>query len=110
MTDARDAGEGWPEWVREWVLPYVDDSVLWPVAFSLLGHVVIVIVPLMLQVYRTGSGTAVFVLTLLAGGTGYLIKMELEAIRRPGVLTAVLSFMWLCSLPFAWFAESTGVL
>lgn len=109
MTEA-EAKPGWPLWVEDWVLPYLDDTVLWPVLFSLLGHVVVVIVPLMLQVWRTGSGFAAFLLALLLGGTGYLMRMEVHAIGRLGALSAVLAVMWLSSVPFVWFSLATGVL
>jgi hypothetical protein len=106
-------GEGkptWPLWVEEWVLPYLDDTILWPVLFSLLGHVVVVIVPLMLNVWRTGSVYAALLLAMLLGGTGYLMRMELHAVGRPGALSAVLLVMWLSSFPFVWFSLATGVL
>lgn len=102
--------QAWPAWVQEWVLPYVDDSVLWPVAVSLLGHVVIVIVPLMLQVWRHGSVGAGVLLAALLVGTVWLVRMEALAVGRVGALTGVLAVMWAVSFPAAWFAEVTGVL
>lgn len=110
MDEPQTIEGDWPEWVRDWVIPYLDDSILWPVAISLLGHVVVVIVPLMLDVYRAGTVSSAVVLLVMLGVSGWLVRLELRAIKRPGALTGVLGAMWLVSLPFAWFAESTGVL
>jgi hypothetical protein len=110
MGDAGRTRQGWPDWVEQWVLPYVDDIALWPVLFALLGHVLVVIVPLMLQVYRHGSSWAVLILLLLSGATMALVRMEHVAKGRFGMLSLVMLITWSSSLPFAWFAERTGVL
>lgn len=110
MEEPETSAAGWPPWVQDWVLPYLDDSILWPVLFSLLGHVVIVIVPLMLQVLRYQNAGALMILLILLMGSGHLIRMELQALGKPRALTAVLVLMWLSSIPCVWFAEKTGVL
>jgi len=101
-------GEGWPPWVETWVMPYLEDSALWPVAFALLGHVVVVIVPVMLLVWR-GSVPAVAPLLLLLSGSAYLLHMEFRAKRRPGVLSVAVLLTWGSSVPLAYVAETTGV-
>jgi hypothetical protein len=103
-------GEGWPAWVETWVLPYVEEMALWPVLVALLGHVVVIVVPLMLHIYRNGPGFNVFVLGLFVAASVWLVRMELRARGGPGGLTWVMLGTWLVSFPFAWFAESTGVL
>ena len=89
-------------------MPYLEDSALWPVAFALLGHVVVVIVPVMLLVWR-GSAPAWAPLLLLVSGSVYLLHMEFQAKRRPGALTVAVLLTWGCSLPLAYVAESTGI-
>lgn len=110
MPESTTQGEGWPLWVRDWVLPYVDDSILWPVAFALLAHVVIILVPLMLQVWRYGSVAGAIGLLWLFGCTAYVVRMERAAVGRFGGITVALVLTWLSCIPTAWFCETTGVL
>ena len=110
MSEPEQPAGDWPEWVRDWVIPYLDDSILWPVAVSLLGHVVVVIVPLMLDIYRHHNLTSVAVLLAMLAGSAWLVRIELRALGRPRAVTGVRAAMWLVSMPFAWFAERTGVL
>ena len=109
VTDA-PRGEGWPPWVERWVVPYVDDMLLWPVAFVLLIHVVLILVPLMLSVLRTGNPGAVGAVLLAGVASAHLIRMELRAVGRPKGLTVAVALVWACSFPLAWYAEGTGVL
>jgi hypothetical protein len=106
---AHQRGEGWPPWVEQWVLPYVDDIALWPVLFALLGHVAVILVPLMVQVIRNQSLPALGVLGVLLWNTSLIVRMELRATGRPGRLTAAMVLTWVASLPLAWWTESTGV-
>ena len=105
-----EQGEGWPEWVETWVFPYVEEMALWPVLVALLGHVVVIIVPLMLHIYRHGAGYNAAVLGLFLVGSMWLVRVELQARGGPGGVTWVMLGTWLSTLPLAWFAESTGVL
>lgn len=106
----QEAVGDWPEWVRDWVLPYLDDSILWPVLFALVAHVLIVIVPLMLQVWRYQNVGAGMMLLILLTASVHLARMEWQALGRPRGLTLVLTVVWLSSLPCVWLAETTGVL
>lgn len=108
-VDEPRRGEGWPPWVVEWILPYVDDSLLWPVLFALLAHVAVVIVPLMTLVIRSQSPAAAAVLFMLAWLTVSLMAVEWRAIGRPGALTAVLGLTWGVCFPFAWYTADWGV-
>ena len=100
----------WPPWVQEWVLPYLSEPALWPVLVALLGHVVVVIVPLMLAVARHGSVAAALALVGLLGGSVAVVRWEWRVHGRPsGVTVAVLS-TWLMSLVSAWGADHLGVL
>jgi hypothetical protein len=109
MADETPEGS-WPEWVEDWVLPYVDDFMLWPVAFALLAHVLVVIVPLILAVYRYGSLWSIAWLLGMSYGTVRLIQMERHALGRFGGVTLSLVLMWAPAAPLAWWAQQTGFL
>jgi hypothetical protein len=110
VPESTTQGEGWPVWVQEWVLPYLDDSVLWPVLFALLAHVALILVPLMLQVWRHGSFGGVIGLGWLFACTAYVVRMEHRAVGRFRGVSLVLGLTWGLSLPLAWLCESTGVI
>jgi hypothetical protein len=101
---------GWPDWVERWILPYLREHVLLPVLLALLGHVVIVLAPLMLWAWRTGSGLAAVLLVALAAATTGLCAFEAVRFRRPGVVTLTLSGLWVVSAAVAWFAGRAGLL
>jgi hypothetical protein len=101
---------GWPEWMEQWLLPYLREPVLWPVLVALLGHVVVGLAPLMLVVWRTGNPTALVLLGLLSLGTAGLVGFEALRFHRPGAVTLTCALTWLSSGALAWLGERTGVL
>lgn len=107
--DVRPRGK-WPWWVEDWVLPYLEDSILWPVAFALLAHVLIVIVPLEVAWLRVQSAVALVLLAWLLVMTGFVARMEWRARDgRFGALTLSLVLIWLASPPLAWLTFTTGI-
>lgn len=100
---------GWPVWIENWVLPYARDSALRPVLLAILGHVVVVLAPLVLYVVRSGSGRATGILAALTLVSVGLVGFETVRFRRPGAVTVVVLCTWATSLGLAWLADRTGV-
>ena len=104
------AGPAWPDWLEQWVIPYVRDPVLWPVVIAVMGHVVVAVTALELAVWRVGSvGSGLIVLALAVGSiaaTGF----ETRRFGRPGPVSLTLALSWAASIGFAWLAERTGIL
>lgn len=105
-----DTAPSWPEWVEDWVLPYIAEPALLPVLLALLGHVVVVIAPLVLALVRTGSGYAAAGLLALAVGSAVAVRWELKVHRAPSGVTATVVGTWAVSLLAAWGADRLGVL
>ncbi|MEZ4237895.1 MAG: hypothetical protein R3F59_17450 [Myxococcota bacterium] len=101
---------GWPDWMERWVLPYVREPALLPVLLALLGHVVVVLVPLMLGTWRTGHGAVVALLVAAVLGSVGLVGFESVRFRRPGAVTLTVLGTWAVSVGLAWFCERTGVM
>lgn len=101
--------DAWPLWVRTWVMPYLQESALWPVLIALLGHVVIVIAPLLLGLAR-GNPAMALPLTVLVMLSFWLCKTEIQASRRPGVVSAVVALTWIASAIVGWGGGATGLL
>jgi len=99
----------WPPWVRTWILPYIQETTLWPVLFALLGHVVVLIAPMMLFVHRHHSINSIVVLSVLALGSVALIRFEIKYRRLPGGVTLTIALTWLSSAALAWISDYYGV-
>jgi hypothetical protein len=92
-----------------WILPYVDDFALWPVTLAVLGHFALVIGPLMLGVYRTGSVAAGIGMLIMLAGTAQVCRLEHQLRGRLGAMTVAMVLMWLSSVGLAVICEQTGV-
>lgn len=99
----------WPEWIDTWILPYLQESALWPVLVAVLGHVVVGLVPLLLAVVRSGSVPAGLALGGLGLGSLGLCAVEARHLRRPGIVCGVTAATWACAIGLAWLCERTGV-
>lgn len=96
--------------METWLLPYVDDFALWPVLVAVLGHVVVILVPLQLAMLRGPSLIAAALLALLLAGSGEVARMEVRARGRPGIITGVIVGTWAISVPCTYYANLWGVL
>lgn len=111
MTDddhTATAPRGWPPWMDRWVLPFVRESGLWPVLFALVGHVLVLIAPMLLHLWR-GDVSASLPLTVTILGSFWLCKTEHESTGRLGGMTVVVLGSWIASFGLAWLADATGV-
>ena len=98
--------DGWPVWVRTWVLPYLGESALLPVWLAIWGHVILLLGLSMLATWRGGSIVPLLGWTL--GSVG-LLAWELRLFRRPGRVGAWIVLSWIFGLGIAWLGERTGV-
>ena len=110
MEQERTPSEAWPAWVEQWILPYLEDMSLWPVLVAVLGHVLVVLVPLELAFVRGPNLAALAVLSVLLVVTAEVVRMELRALGRPRWLTLIAVGMWAASVPCAYYAGTTGIL
>jgi len=108
--DAPPTDSGWPPWVEEWVLPFIEDSGLWPVLFALLGHVVVLVAPVLLVAWRSRSGAGLAPLVLLVGLSVWLVRLDLARRRGIGPLSAMVGLVWVAGVGLAAVCEHTGVL
>jgi len=107
-TSRRDPPD-WPPWVKNWILPYIQEPTLWPVLFALLGHVVVIIAPMMLFVQRHGSVKSLIGLCLMAFVSAAFIRFELKYRRRPGGVSFTVLLTWASAAGLAWISDYYGV-
>ena len=101
--------DGWPLWARSWILPYFEDSALWPVLIAILGHVLVLIVPLLAFAYRSRNPVSYVFIAALVFVTGQLAWVEFRAVGRPGAITGVVAVLWASSIPLAWYTGKIGI-
>ena len=98
------------DWTVDWVLVYVHQPNLWPVAVAILGHVVLVLTGLELIGWRTGSPLPWIALVALGALSAWLGALEIRTYGRPGGAWVALALTWLTSGALSWFSERTGIL
>ena len=82
----------------EWVLPYFEETTLWPVLFALLAHIVVLLALLFLQAWRIGAPWAWAGIVFLGLIAFDLCRREVIVRRRPGGLTLVVVLTWIAGL------------
>lgn len=91
-------------------MPFVEEAGLAPVLFALLGHVVVIIGPLVLALSR-GAVAASLPLTVLVMGSYWLVDTERQELGgRSGRVAVVVVLTWGLSIGFAALAGRTGIL
>ncbi len=108
--DDEPPDSAWPPFLAKWVLPYLKEPALLPVLLALLGHVVVVLAPLMLAVWRVHSGWAAVLLVVAAVGSAFPIRWEWLDEGGPRGVSAVVVLTWLVSLAAAVFGGRAGIL
>jgi len=100
----------WPPFIAQWVLPYLKEPTLLPVTLALLGHVVVVLAPLMLMLWRVGSLWAAVLLIAAAALSSFPIRWEWLDEGGPRGVSAVVVLTWLASVAAAVAGDHWGVL
>lgn len=107
MTEPVDTA---PAWYTTWVEPYLNDSALWPIVFAVAGHVMVLIVPVALIVFRTGNIGAGIVLAIMVVASLRLAAFEWQHRGGPRGMTLVLVLTWLASAGMIALALETNFL
>ena len=95
---------------RALVRGYSDDAMLRPVLLSLAGHAVVVVAPLLLAIWRAGSGSAALLSLALLAVSAWVAAVEIAHRGRPAAITAALAASWLGGAVFAAFCEWSQVI
>jgi len=98
-----------PRWMR-FTRPYMEDASLRPVLLAFIGHVVILLVPVMLAVWRTQNLPAVGTLIIMLVGSGMIANTERQIRGRLGAFSLVLLLTWIAGVALSWVCLVTNVL
>ena len=86
----------WPPWFKNWVLPYVEESLLWPIFFAVWIHFVMALGVMMAMTIRDQPLLGGAVLFVILSGTGRAIWFEWQVRGRPGMIAVLLILTWIC--------------
>jgi hypothetical protein len=99
----------WPLWYQRSILPFIEESALWPVLIAIWGHLVVALAAYILHQYRTVSP----LLGLLGIWLCFLSYKAIQFERTHRGRMAGLSFTvissWLCSVLLAKFVDYSGL-
>lgn len=108
--DEQDASaEGPPEGFRRWILPYFEDSSLWPVLLVVLAALAAFMTPILLRSLYLDL-RALIALALIAFGTVQLVRWEWRVRGRPGGLSGAVAVVWALAVAATLYGIRTGLL
>jgi len=96
--------------LERWVLPYIEDSALWPVLIVVIAHVVAFIAPLCLYAIRERSLVAMVAVAWLAFLTVQGMRYEKGLRGRFGSFSWLLLVTWAASGVAAYFGNRWDVI
>ena len=99
----------WPPWAEQWLMPYLTDPMLVPVAIVILVHLAMVITLLVYMARQEFGFVAMGVLALLAGLSGRIAWTEVLWLKRPGRVTVFLALVWASGVALALGAHALGL-
>ncbi len=95
-------------WVDRWVMPYVDDSMLWPVLIVIVLHAVAILAPALLMAIRDHRIPALLVIAILLYGSVRAIVWEVRRRDGAGAITGMLLVTWTLSVIAALYGDARG--
>lgn len=102
--------ERWPLWMRDWVLPYIQESVLWPVLFAIAAHFSVIYALMMVSVHRGGWDGAWGWLLFSVLSSNAPVAWEFSLFKRPGPIAVVVALTWAGAVFIAWGGLKQGLL
>jgi hypothetical protein len=91
-----------PDGVERWILPYLEESTLWPVLIVLVAHIVAFVAVALLFAIRDHRTLAIAVVAMLALFSPRVVRYEWRRRGRPASLSVGLAVIWICSFVAAY--------
>jgi len=96
--------------VERWVLPYFEDTSLWPVLIVVLAAIAAFMAPALASGFRDLHPLSLLVTLLLLIGTIRLVRWEWGVRGRPGGIGLALLVIWAMAATAAYFGAREGML
>ncbi len=109
-TNQEPAGDEPQDAFGRWVLPYFEDSALWPVLLVVVAVLAATLTPVLLNAIRHLDLRAILATLVLLIATGRGIRWEWRTRGRPGGVSASLVAIWVMALAAVVYGSRTGLL
>ena len=101
---------GWPDWVDQFVLPYLREPSLRVIWLILLSHLVMAMSVAVVLSFRDHNPGGFFGMLLLAMVTIETVRLERVWHRRSGWMAGTIGLCWLASIGLSVLISSYGIL
>ena len=95
---------------ERWVLPYFEDSSLWPVLAVVVAALAAFLAPVLLRAARGLDLRALAATALAAYGSFRALRWEWQLRGRPGALGGAVALVWALAVVAAWYGARSGLL
>ena len=85
----------WPDWFKKWVLPYLEESLLWPILFAVWAHAVLALAVVVSVAISGNLFLGLALATILLSASGRVVWFEWEVKGRPGWIFIFVVVTWL---------------
>ena len=96
--------------VERWVMPYFEDSSLWPVLLVVLAHIAAFMTPLVLMAVRDRTVPGIVCGLILAYFTFVSLRWEWRHRGRLGALAFGVGLVWLMAGLAAYYSDQIGIM
>ena len=110
QTPAPQERPDWPPWFKNWVLPYISDSLLWPILFVVWAHAVLGLAVVVVISFTGNLFLGLALCSVLLSVSGRLVWFEIQVRRRPGGLTAFLLVTWIAGGVVGYWGSVNGLM
>lgn len=96
--------------IERWVLPYFNDSSLWPVLLVVLAALIGFVATALLYAVRDREPLGIVASGLMVVGTLRAVRWEWKLRGRPVPIGVTLGFVWVASAVTAWYGARSGLI
>jgi hypothetical protein len=96
--------------LERWVLPYFEDSTLWPVLLVVLAAIAAFLAPVLASAVRDRHLLSIVAAAVAMLGSLRLVVWEWRVRRRPGGIGVALIVIWGLAAVAAWYGAQGGLL
>lgn len=98
-----------PSTVENWLMPYVEDQMLWPVLLVLLLHAAAFVAPVLILAFRDLKTGPIFSIGLLLFLSARVFRYDWRVRRRFGAFSWTVVATWVLSIGAAYASHRTGL-
>ena len=100
----------WPDWVKNWVIPYVTEELMWPVLFALWAHFVMAMAVVLVFGWRENVYLGAALVFLMLSGCVRMIWFEIQVKKRPGWVLLSIVLTWIMAIVVGYYGAQYNII